>query len=598
MRSWSFNKKILLSGLIFVTAAVLIAAVGITALTQLVGANNNFAEKYNIERIISPLEHSAKRVSMLEMQSIIEPSEEKASLLPKQMLDAYGDWDNAASTLVRAVGDSQQQSRLSELRSLIGKRKELSELILKSALEGDTDQAFALHNTDETPARGLDERIQKVTAEIIQAERSAALQNARESSAQGHLWIYWLTLLSAAALAFALLLTQTLIAGLRKDLNRTSEGLLESADELLSTSQSAAQAGNKLSEKAATEASALEEMSVTVAQMISAVNAGAEHTKLFAEFAEEAGGHAARARDVGVRLEQAASETTKNTREIVRQIHLNKRQLEEFENFFAEFSEKSKAMTEFVFKTKLMSFNASLEAERAGENGKGFSLIAEELAELAETSGAAARELNAMLSGRLEQTAKIVSDSRAALEELAGNEAQTENETMAAVAECNKAMRELMEDSLRVARFARELRQASEAQALGFTELGKTIVEIEEMARQNAISSDSCAASSDDFAVRSINHRALVKKLSHLMNGQQASASHTHPQAENTEDAPAQGENETDPKTEKPRLLPFRGNNLRKEQRTARAQRFGQRSRSEDYMRKAAGAEDIPFEKE
>jgi len=255
-------------------------------------------------------------------------------------------------------------------------------------------------------------------------------------------------------------------------------------------------------------------------------------------------------------------------------------------------------MTEFSFKTKLMSFNASLEASRAGENGRGFSLIADELAELAETSGAAAKEFNAMLHGRLNQASSIIGQSCSVLQEIANRSSQAENETNSTVLDCNKALRELMEDSLRMARFAQELRQASEAQALGFTELGRTICELEEMSRQNANASDAFAATADELAVRIINHKALLKNLSLMMTGQQESTSRLEQQAKNEEELPDQSSTGDGLQTDKSRLLTFRGKNLKKEKKTTRTQRFGQRARSEEFMRKAAGAEDIPFEKE
>jgi methyl-accepting chemotaxis protein len=588
----------MLSGLIFVTAVVLLSAAGIFAVVHLKRSNENFTEKYDIERNISPLESSAKSIYLLEIQSIVEPSEDKASLIAKQINDVYGEWDSAASTLLSSVGDVRQQSRLSELRTLISKRKELSTQVLKAALDADTEEAFALLSSDESPARGLNESIQKTTGDIIQTERSAASQLARDSSTQGRLWIYWLTLLSATVLASAVLLTQTLIVSLRKNLGRTSEGLLESADELVKKVQSAAQDGNKLSEKAATEAAAFEEMSTTVTQMISAVNAAAENTKLFTEFALEVSSNAEKGQAVGERLEQTAAAVSKNTDDIVKQTNDNKRQLEEFVKFFAEFSEKSKALNEFVFKAKLMAFNASLEAARAGESGRGFSLIADELAELAETSGTAARELSSMLNGRVELTTTFVRESCRALEEIATNCAQSGNEANSTVVECNRLLRELKEDSQRVAQFVQELRQASEAQALGFTELGKTICELEEMSRQNATVSETCAASADELAVRIIDHKALVKNLSLLINGQQASTLRTESQPINMDAPPQSAQNGENLKNNESILLTFRGKNTRKEKKQIRAQRFGQRTRSEEYMRKAAGAEDIPFEKE
>jgi methyl-accepting chemotaxis protein len=63
---------------------------------------------------------------------------------------------------------------------------------------------------------------------------------------------------------------------------------------------------------------------------------------------------------------------------------------------------KTQVINEIVFQTKLLSFNASVEANRAGEHGKGFSVVAQEVGNLAETSKTAAL--------RIEEILKLSSD--------------------------------------------------------------------------------------------------------------------------------------------------------------------------------------------
>ncbi|MEQ1664059.1 MAG: methyl-accepting chemotaxis protein, partial [Bdellovibrionales bacterium] len=54
---------------------------------------------------------------------------------------------------------------------------------------------------------------------------------------------------------------------------------------------------------------------------------------------------------------------------------------------------KTQAINDIVAKTQLLSFNASLEASHAGQYGKGFVVVAEEVGRLAKTSGLAAKEI-------------------------------------------------------------------------------------------------------------------------------------------------------------------------------------------------------------
>ncbi len=65
--------------------------------------------------------------------------------------------------------------------------------------------------------------------------------------------------------------------------------------------------------------------------------------------------------------------------------------------FVEDISSKSKVVHDIAFKTKVLSFNASVEAERAGVRGRGFSIVAQEMKRLAEISGKASEEIAAIV---------------------------------------------------------------------------------------------------------------------------------------------------------------------------------------------------------
>ncbi|WP_338637316.1 methyl-accepting chemotaxis protein [Spirobacillus cienkowskii] len=63
-----------------------------------------------------------------------------------------------------------------------------------------------------------------------------------------------------------------------------------------------------------------------------------------------------------------------------------------------EINIKSLVISDIVAKTELLAMNASIEAARAGDHGKGFSVVSEEVQVLAQTSGKSAKQIKDLLN--------------------------------------------------------------------------------------------------------------------------------------------------------------------------------------------------------
>jgi methyl-accepting chemotaxis protein len=83
-------------------------------------------------------------------------------------------------------------------------------------------------------------------------------------------------------------------------------------------------------------------------------------------------------------------------------------QLQRISDIIREITKKTTIINDIVLKTQLLSFNASIEAARAGQHGKGFAVVAEEVGNLAKVSGNAAKDIEQMLNDSQKQVQEIL----------------------------------------------------------------------------------------------------------------------------------------------------------------------------------------------
>jgi methyl-accepting chemotaxis protein len=84
----------------------------------------------------------------------------------------------------------------------------------------------------------------------------------------------------------------------------------------------------------------------------------------------------------------------------------------------AEIGTIMKVITEITSQTNLLALNAAIEAARAGDHGRGFSVVADEVRGLASRTAKAANDIQIMISGLQEQTKQAVSFMQSGVEDV------------------------------------------------------------------------------------------------------------------------------------------------------------------------------------
>ena len=99
-------------------------------------------------------------------------------------------------------------------------------------------------------------------------------------------------------------------------------------------------------------------------------------------------------------------------------------QMEKITDIINDIASKTDMIHDIVLKTQLLSFNASIEAARAGQHGKGFAVVAQEVGNLAKTSGKAADEIESLISNSRKRVDEILKHTQ---EKVLDAQAQVKN---------------------------------------------------------------------------------------------------------------------------------------------------------------------------
>lgn len=257
-------------------------------------------------------------------------------------------------------------------------------------------------------------------------------------------------------------------------------------------------AAEKLSSTSQQQASALQETSASLTQIAGMAESNTKGAELADGTAQEV-----------YKISEAARNSMDNLAVTMNSILESNVRIEELVKVIEEVGEKTQIIDDIVFKTQLLSFNASVEAERAGEHGRGFAVVAQEVGNLAQLSGKAALEISAIVKESIKVAESVSVENKTRVTN-GGNLAKETKEKMGfAIERMNDILNEIS-----------KIVQASKEQGQGISQISTSVESVSQLTQESASTAEETATSSGQLSEQANNLMDAVKKLNSLVHGE------------------------------------------------------------------------------
>jgi|GEM_PF-242480 len=279
--------------------------------------------------------------------------------------------------------------------------------------------------------------------------------------------------------------------GYQDDINNLGASLEKLVSEIAGAVSATASASTEISASSEQMAAGAQEQSAQAAEVASAVEEMASTIVETNKNAENAANAAKNAGTVAKEGGRVVNETVAGMERIAEVVRKSAETVQELGKNSDQIGEIIQVIDDIADQTNLLALNAAIEAARAGEQGRGFAVVADEVRKLAERTTKATKEIAGMIK-------QIQKDTGGAVESIQQGTVEVEKGKQLAD-KAGQSLKEIISGADNVVEIVTQVAVASREQSSAAEQISRNIESISSVTQESATGVQQIARASEDL---------------------------------------------------------------------------------------------------